>query len=67
MSEEHEQYETVSEEKTKWLFIAKRLADVAKDLAKLDEEDKKFVIERVDRLNPIGLVELFNALGEYME
>ena len=67
MSEEHEQYGTVSEKKTKLLFIAKRLADVAKDIDKLTEEDKKFVIEGVDKLNPLGLVELYNALGEYME
>lgn len=38
-----------------------------KDLDKLSEEDKKFVIERVGNLNAIGLVELYNALGEYME
>ena len=68
MSEDMEHYDVVlSEERTKLLFISKRLADIAKDLDKLDEEDKKFVIERVDKLNPIGLVELFNALGEYME
>lgn len=67
MSEEQEQYGTFSEEKTKLLFIAKRLADIAKDLDKLSEQDKKFIIEKVDKLNPIGLVELYNALGEYME
>lgn len=67
MSEEMERYGTVSEEKTKLLFIAKRLADITKDIDKLTEEDKKFVIERVDKLNAIGLVELYNALGEYME
>lgn len=67
MSEDQEQYGTISEERTKLLFIAKRLSDVAKDLDKLSEEDKRFVIERVDKLNRVGLVELYNALGEYME
>lgn len=67
MSEDMEHYGVLSEERTKLLFISKRLVDIAKDLDRLDEEDKKFVIERVDKLNPIGLVELYNALGEYME
>lgn len=67
MSEDVEHYGVLSEERTKLLFISKRLADIAKDLDKLDEEDKKFVIERVDKLNAIGLVQLYNALGEYME
>lgn len=34
-----------------------------KDLDKLSEEDKKFVIERVDKLNAMGLVQVYNALG----
>ena len=67
MSEEQEQHGTIQEEKTKLLFIAKRLSDVTKDLDKLSEEDKKFVIERFEKLNPIGLIELYNALLEYME
>ena len=45
-------------------YCQKQLADVAKDIDKLTEEDKKFVIERVDKLNPIGLVELDNTLDE---
>lgn len=57
----------LSEERTKLLFIFKRLADIAKDLDNLDEEDKKFVIERVSKYNPIGLVGLNNALLEYIE
>ena len=40
--------------------------DLFKDLDKLCEGDKKFVIERVDKLNPKGLVELYNALIEYI-
>lgn len=66
MSEDRVEYGVISEEKTKLLFLAKRLADIAKDLDKLTEE-KKFVIERVDKLNPIGLVELYNSILEYME
>lgn len=43
------------------------ISHIAKDLDKLTEEEKKFVIERVDKLNPIGLVELYNTLREYVE
>ena len=67
MSEDNENYGEISEEKTRLLFMGKRLADVAADLEKLTEKDKKFVIERLDKLNPIGLVELYNALLEYMD
>lgn len=67
MSEDMEHYGVLSEERTRLLFISKRLADIVKDLDSLDEEDMKFVIERVDKLNAIGLVKLFNALGEHME
>ena len=62
-----EQYGSISNEKTKLLFLANRLSDAAKDLDKLSEGDKRFVIERVDKLNRVGLVELYNALLEYME
>lgn len=67
MSEEQEQYGTFSEEETKLIFTAKRLSDIAKDLDKLSDEDKRLVIERADKFNAIGLVELYNALGEYMK
>lgn len=67
MSEEQEDYVNLLEDKTNLLFLAKRLADISKDLDKLSEDDKKFVIERVDKLSAIGLVELHNALLEYME
>lgn len=66
MSEEA-RYGDFSENETKLLFTSKRLADIAKDLDKLNETDKKFVIEKADKLNAIGLVELYNALLEYME
>lgn len=52
---------------TQLLFIAKRLMDIAEDIEKLSDEDKKFVIERVDEHKPYVLVDLYNALLEYME
>lgn len=59
--------EDVNERKTELQFIAKRLVDFTKDFGKLDEEQKKYVIERADKLYGYGLIELYNALGEYME
>lgn len=59
--------EDVNERKTELQFIAKRLVDFTKDFGKLDEEQKKYVIERADRIYGYGLVDLYNALGEYME
>lgn len=67
MSENMEKYGEVSEDRTKLLFIAKRLADIAKDIDDLNDDDKKYVVERADMLNPLELVELYNALLEYME
>lgn len=55
------------EKDTKLLFIAKRLVDLTKDFEKLNDEDKKYVIERADELFGYGLVDLYNNLGEYME
>ena len=52
---------------TKLLFIAKKLVDFTKDFGKLNEEEKKNVIKRADKLYGYGLVDLYNALGEYME
>lgn len=57
----------INERKTESQFIAKRLVDFTKDFEKLDEEQKKYVIERADKLYGYGLVDLYNALGEYME
>ena len=67
MEEDMNNYGVGSGQRTKLLFLAKRLADVAKDLEAIAEKDKKFVIERADKANSIGLVELYNALLEYME
>lgn len=46
-------------------WIAKRLMDVAKDIEKLSEEDKEFVIQRAEKMNPYPLIDLYNSLGEY--
>ena len=53
----------------KYLARYKELEEIIAILGieELSEEDKRFVIERVDKLNRVGLVELYNALGEYME
>lgn len=67
MSEEQEMYLAGNERKTELQFIAKRLVDFTKDFGKLNEEEKKDVIERADKLYGYGLVDLYNALGEYME
>lgn len=56
-----------NERKTELQFIAKRLVDFTKDFVKLSEEEKKYVIERADKIYGYGLVDLYNALGEYME
>lgn len=52
---------------TELLFLAKRLVDFTKDFEKLSDEEKKIVIEKADKQNGYGLVELYNALLEYME
>ncbi len=67
MSEEQGVYLTCNERKTELQFIAKRLVDFTKDFEKLSEEEKKYVVERADKIYGYGLVEIYNALGEYME
>ena len=52
---------------TKLLFLAKKLVDFTKDFGKLSEKEKKYIIERADKLYGYGLVDLYNSLGEYME
>lgn len=52
---------------TELLFLAKRLVDFTKDFGKLSEDEKKYIIERADKLYGYGLVDLYNSLGEYME
>lgn len=67
MSEEQEKYYTENERKMELQFYSKRLVDFTKDFGMLSEEEKKYVIERADKLYGYGLVDLYNALGEYME
>lgn len=70
MSEEKVEYVVNKVEyvnNTNLLFIAKRLMDIAEDIEKLCDEDKRFVIKRVDEQKPFVLAELYNALLEYME
>lgn len=47
------------------LFIAKTLADIADDIDKLEENEVRYIIEKAEKMNPIGLIELYNSLGEY--
>ena len=51
----------------KMLWMAKRLSDVAKDIDKLNEDEKRTVIKRVEKNSPLELIELFNAINEYGE
>lgn len=67
MSEDIEVYLAENERKTQLQFIAKRLVDLTKDFIELEEEEKKYIIERADKLHGYGLVDLYNALNEYME
>ncbi|MDR7856283.1 hypothetical protein [Tissierella sp.] len=47
------------------LFIAKRLADIAKSIEDLKEDEKRYIIERAEKISPDSLVELYNSLSEY--
>lgn len=67
MGEEQEICLVGNKRKTELQFIAKRLVDFTKDFEKLSDEEKKYVIERVDKLYRYGLVELYNVMGKYME
>lgn len=51
----------------KLLFIAKRLADIAKEIDDLKEDEKRYIIERAEKISPESLIELYNILGEYGE
>ncbi len=47
--------------------IAKRLKDVAADMSKLTETEKREVIERLDSISSSATFELYNVLNEYMK
>lgn len=53
--------------KEKLYWISKRLMDVAKDIESLSEEEKRFVVQRAEKMNPYPLIDLYNSLGEYGE
>lgn len=70
MSERPEIYSTGSEnleKDTRLLFMAKRLVDFTNDFKKLNDDEKKIIIEKADKQNGYGIVDLYNNLGEYME
>lgn len=69
MSERKEPYITKEipyEKKVELLFISKRLKDIVKDIDKLNDEEKEFVVNRAENEAAIEIVELYNLLGEYM-
>lgn len=45
------------EDETKLLWLAKRFIDLSNDIEKLNEEEKEFVLKRIDELNSYSLVE----------
>ena len=49
----------------KLLFIAKRLADISDEIDSLREDEKRYIIERAEKISPDSLIELYNSLGEY--
>ncbi len=48
------------------MWLAKRLKDIAADLEKLTEEEKKMVIYKLDQFSDTASEELYNTLNEYM-
>lgn len=68
MTEDQSQYitENNKQDKTKLLWFAKRLKDISEELEGLSQEDRKLVIERVDKENSWALKELYENLNDYM-
>jgi hypothetical protein len=56
----------IDNEKTKLLWLAKRLADVAEEMNSIDDDQKKMVIERADKKEGWNLKALYESLDEYM-
>ncbi len=54
-------------DRTKLLWLAKRLADVAEEMNSLSGEQKKMVIERADEKKAWNLKSLYESLNEYMD
>jgi transposase len=53
-------------EKTKLVWLAKRLGDVAEEINLLDDDQKKMVVERADKKEGWNLKALYEILDEYM-
>lgn len=51
--------------KEELLFIAKRLADVARDIESFTEKEKQYIVERAEKISSSSLINLYNSLGEY--
>lgn len=68
MTEEREEYnvDNVVEHKTKLYLLAQKLKDVAAELNKLSEEEKRVVIERADKKDALALKRLYDSLNDYI-
>ena len=53
-------------DKTRLYLLAQRLKDVAEELDKLTEEDKRIVVERVEKKKTLVLKGLYESLNDYM-
>ena len=58
--------EDTNSEKIKLLWLAKKLADVAEEMNSLSDEQKKIVVERVDKKEAWNLKSLYESLDAYM-
>ena len=68
MSEEQALYiVNVTAKNSEVMLTAQKLKQFCTRFDKMNEEEKKSCIERVDALAPGLLVEFFNVLNEYME
>ena len=71
MSEEITEYIVVGKEKEldekgKINLLAKRLGVIVEDIGKLEHEDKRYVIHKLDKHKPNSLIELYNLLLDYI-
>ncbi|WP_459195667.1 hypothetical protein [Wukongibacter baidiensis] len=58
--------DNVVRDKIKLYLLAQKLKDVATELDKLSEEDKRIIIERADKKDGIALKGLYNSLNDYI-
>lgn len=56
----------INKNNSKVMLAAQRLKQFCIQLDKMTEKEKKECIERVDKIAPGLLLELYNALNEYM-